>query len=267
MGVALANQSDPNPIEEPSGQLHINSSLIKEGGKALISWSITHPQELEDVVEVDEDDNIVTKKKLTVQVSMIGTGVTSNNGNTQHTTVNQIKVGGGWIEIFKGKGDDVDMSEVLYEEEVEEGTKIEFRAKYDDWRTNASEHVQTFVNGDYPPAFDASDSGVKSAEEYLQPFIVNGKLALGALDYIYAAELTHTNTSSNGYDLQDSIVLVRFIDESTGAGTERGEITEYINGGHSNNGHGNNVDGVDSSNPGNSPFTDSDPTVDDEINP
>lgn len=36
--------------------------------------------------------------------------------------------------------------------------------------------------------------------------------------------------------------------------------------GRTNNGHGNNADGVDSSNPGNSPFDDSDDTVDDESN-
>jgi len=34
--------------------------------------------------------------------------------------------------------------------------------------------------------------------------------------------------------------------------------------GHTNNGHGNNDDGVDSSNPGNAPFNDTDPTYDDE---
>ncbi|MDX1682551.1 MAG: hypothetical protein R3336_05490, partial [Phycisphaeraceae bacterium] len=36
--------------------------------------------------------------------------------------------------------------------------------------------------------------------------------------------------------------------------------------GNGNNGHGNNLDGVDSSNPGNAPFEDSDPDVDDEAN-
>ncbi|NNM31315.1 MAG: hypothetical protein HKO57_17515 [Akkermansiaceae bacterium] len=39
-------------------------------------------------------------------------------------------------------------------------------------------------------------------------------------------------------------------------------LSSYI--GKNNNGHGNNIDGVDSSNPGNAGFVDSDPTVDDE---
>ena len=38
----------------------------------------------------------------------------------------------------------------------------------------------------------------------------NGKLALGPLDVIYAAELTHSNSNHYGFDLQDTIILVRF---------------------------------------------------------
>jgi len=239
MGAAFANQSQSNSLDEPTGQLHINSSRIKEGGKALLSWSVTHPQELLDVVDIDPvTDTVVTTKKLIVKVSMIGTGVTSNNGTVQYKTWNSIKVGNeGWTEIFAGKGDDVDMSEVLYEREVPEGTEIKFAAYYDHWVYNNDRRVRTFKNGDYPPTVAASSSGAKSAEEYLQPFIVDGKLALGNLDYIYAAELTHTDTSSSGYDLQDSIVLVRFIDPETGAGSDRGEIQSYLNGGHSSNNH------------------------------
>jgi len=50
---------------------------------------------------------------------------------------------------------------------------------------------------------------------------------------------------------------------TTGDGSTSGGTTSEGNG---NNGHGNNTDGVDSSNPGNAPFTDSDPNVDDEEN-
>ena len=67
------------------------------------------------------------------------------------------------------------------------------------------------------------------------------------MDVIVFMELTHTDaqSSNQGYDLQDMVLLVTFRAKN-------------------NNGHGNNADGVDSSNPGNAPFTDSDPTVDDE---
>jgi hypothetical protein len=52
-----------------------------------------------------------------------------------------------------------------------------------------------------------------------------------------------------GYDLQDMVILVTFKSKAK-----------------TNNGHGNNLDGIDSSNPGNAPFInlDTDPTIDDE---
>ena len=76
-------------------------------------------------------------------------------------------------------------------------------------------------------------------------------------------ELTHSDPSHGGFDLQDMAILVTFSDEvvEEDGTTVDGSDTTYEK---TNNGHGNNADGVDSSNPGNAPFTDSDPTVDDE---
>jgi hypothetical protein len=87
-------------------------------------------------------------------------------------------------------------------------------------------------------------------------------------------ELTHTDRNHGGFDLQDLAILVTFYDEVSHNGVTSdcedssdvttGGTTGGTTSGTGNNGHGNNVDGVDSSNPGNSPFTDSDPNVDDE---
>ena len=70
------------------------------------------------------------------------------------------------------------------------------------------------------------------------------------MDSIIFMELTHSDSqqSNSGYDLQDMVLLVTF--------------KKCKN----NNGHGNNIDGIDSSNPGQAPFInlDTDPNVDDE---
>ena len=83
-------------------------------------------------------------------------------------------------------------------------------------------------------------------EDFIRQYLDGeGRIKIGPRDVIYLMELTHTNKQEGGFDLQDLALLVTF----------------KVFG---NNGHGNNVDGVDSSNPGSAPFTDTDPTVDDE---
>ena len=108
-------------------------------------------------------------------------------------------------------------------------------------------------------------------------------------------ELTHTDRNHGGFDLQDLALLVTFYDEietdegvfdcegnlisppsdppadptpdpDPDSGGDSGSDSGNIGNGNGNNGHGNNVDGVDMSNPGNSPHhaDDTDPDVDDE---
>ena len=238
----------------PIGKLFIDSTVVEPFVKPNLSWEITHPINITDVVDIDEGtDSVTTTTKVNVKVSMIGTGITDSSGN-QYDSISEIKFGTGpWEHIFTGPGRAVDRTHVLIEKEVEAGVSIKFRSRYKgytEWRNNTSSEVQVLVNGQKPPANPSSDSLATSAEEYMQPYTEDGKLKLGALDLIYAAELTHTKTSDAGYDMQDSIVLVRFSDVKTQIGSAKGEIEENVNGGKSNNGHGNNIDGIDVSNPG-----------------
>lgn len=240
----------------PVGKLTVSATVVEPNVIPDLAWEITHPQSITDIVEIDEEEDIVTvgDKSLIVKVSMIGTGITSNRGKKQHESVSEIKFGSGpWEHVFTGKGSAVDQSEILIERELAPDTQIYFRSrfvKYPEWRNNYSDEVQVLVNGDSPPSNPSSGGVAISAEEYMKPYTIDGKLSLGPLDLIYAAELTHTNTSHSGYDMQDSIVLVTFSEVETDLGTTKGEVKENVNGGKSNNGHGNNADGVDVSNPG-----------------
>lgn len=90
-------------------------------------------------------------------------------------------------------------------------------------------------------------------EDFIRPYLDgNGRVEIGPMDVIVFMELTHTDSqmSDPGYDMQDLVLLVTFK-----ADKEK-----------NNNGHGNNIDGIDSSNPGNAPFMqyDTDPNFDDE---
>ncbi len=76
-----------------------------------------------------------------------------------------------------------------------------------------------------------------------------GKIKIGPLDSIIMMELTQpeSNTNDKGYNLQDMVLLMTVKPKG-------------------NNGHGNNIDGVDTSNPGNAPFMkyDTNAAIDDE---
>ncbi len=79
----------------------------------------------------------------------------------------------------------------------------------------------------------------------------NGKLLRWALGLLAAVALLHLDLASAQ---ADPVV-----------NSNRAVISGADDAGNGNNGHGNNQDGVDSSNPGNAPFQDSDPSVDDEM--
>jgi hypothetical protein len=109
--------------------------------------------------------------------------------------------------------------------------------------------IKALHNGD--PAPDVPGwGGQDDVASFLRPYTdANGNISIDDNQIIYLFEMW-TSTTSSTYDLQDNVVLVTVEPPS-----------EEKN----NNGHGNNVDGVDSSNPGNAPFVDSNPNVDDEI--
>ncbi|MEO1857883.1 MAG: hypothetical protein ABGY95_11050 [Rubritalea sp.] len=240
----------------PIGKLHIDATVVVPNVIPNLSWEITHPIDVTDVVDIDENtDTVTTTKKVLVKVSMIGTGITDRRGN-EYDSVSEIKFGTGpWEHIFTGPGRAVDTTDILIEKEVEPGVKIQFRSRYtgyDEWIYNSSSEIQVLTKGQKPPSNPASDELATSAEKYMQDYSQgpDGTLSIGDLDIIYAAELTHTDTSSSGYDMQDSIVLVSFSDIETQIGSAKGEAMDKVNGGKSNNGHGNNIDGIDVSNPG-----------------
>jgi hypothetical protein len=82
------------------------------------------------------------------------------------------------------------------------------------------------------------------------------------VEYIAVVENTGSQLSVAPLGDQGSVFQLWGVKGASTLSAEGGSTTtgEYKN----NNGHGNNIDGVDSSNPGNAPFVDSDPTVDDE---
>lgn len=211
-GQALSQSTDP---AIPVGTLNVNIAMVRQGVAPNLDWAIEYPNEIDDVIEIDEEEEeITTKTKLRVQVSVIGVGITDQSGREYPAKSYLHYSSYGWKHIFTGKGSQVNPTRYYDDRIVNPGEKIRFAAKLDmngyNYYYNESRNVKVLKNGDLPPGNAAGYSHQTSAAEFLRPYIKNGVLALGPLDIIYAAELTHSNPGHYGFDLQDTIILVRF---------------------------------------------------------
>lgn len=251
----------------PVGWLNAYPTVVQTGTKPQLTWGTTYPAQVLDYIEIIEPATIKLKRKLDVQVRVLGAGVTAHSKNSnQFWWVNTEALisykGSSYSRIFYGKNPSVNPSKVVWSRKKNQTNKydtIRFGGRYNyyGWgplytsTTNGS-NVRTLVNGDTPPGIVPMHQA-PSLEEFIKPYLdAQGKVKIGPMDVIVFMELTHNDNQQNhpGYDLQDMVLLVTFTENKP----------------KNNNGHGNNADGVDSSNPGKAPFMqyDSDPNVDDE---
>jgi hypothetical protein len=248
----------------PSGWISAYPTVVQTGTKPTLTWGINHPSIVEDYVTIQPPATIVTDEQLDCEIRILGAGVTvgTPGGNSFQfvPTEARVRVGeGSYNRIFYGTNNQVNPNEVVWSGTLNNNTKLRFSGRYyynNNWGPNFSSdsgtmNVRTLVAGDVPPS-NIPDYNAPSLESFLRPYLdPTGKVRIGPMDVIVFMELTHYDSqqSDAGYDLQDMVVLVTFKSRAK-----------------TNNGHGNNIDGIDSSNPGNAPFInlDTDPNVDDE---
>lgn len=268
-----SNQGNGSSTEKkfpilPSGWLTASPTVVQAGTKPTIKWSINHPSIVEDYITIKAPSTIVADEKVSFEVRVLGAGVTVTKANSNSyqfvPTEAQISLDGAdYQRIFYGTNNNVEPSAVVWAGQLEKNDTLKFGGRYkynNTWgpyfnSDTKSLNVRTLVNGDTPPS-NVPDYNAPSLESFIKPYLTaSGKVNIGPMDCIVFMELTHTDSqmSNAGYDLQDMVLLVTF----------KSQMEKKTK---SNNGHGNNLDGIDSSNPGNSKFIDldSDPSVDDE---
>ena len=245
----------------PVGTLTASPEFVQVGSKPMLKWGITYPAIVKDIIRIAEPGTCIPKVKVDMDVRVIGASVkvvwTNNWGQVTRwewaKAEAQVSVNGSsYSRIFFDTQAKVNPGKVVYSKTVEAGQTINFAGRYyfDGWSTlfkstSTGGNVVALVNGDTPPTSSPLYQQ-PTIEDFIRQYLDGeGRIKIGPRDVIYLMELTHTNKQEGGFDLQDLALLVTF----------------KVFG---NNGHGNNVDGVDSSNPGSAPFTDTDPTVDDE---
>jgi hypothetical protein len=247
----------------PSGWLTAFPTIVQTGTHPTLTWGINYPSIVEDYITITPPSTITADEEVDCEIRILGAGVTVTTNNSGYTFVpTQAQVsydGGSYTQIFYGTNPQVNPNTLVYTKTMAKNKKLRFGGRYkynNTWgpyfnSSSGTQNVRTLVNGSTPPS-NVPDYNAPSLEQFIKPYLTpDGKVKIGPMDAIVFMELTHTDSqmSDPGYDLQDMVLLVTFKSKAK-----------------TNNGHGNNIDGIDSSNPGNAPFInlDTDPDVDDE---
>lgn len=264
----------------PMGNISAFPTIVQAGTHPTLTWDITLPERVSDVVTIQGGGTIIPNRDLIMDVRVIGAPVklveTDAEGNVSDwqwaPTQAQLSYDGyGYGQIFYNIQSNVNPNFIAAYGEVSEGAPINIGGRYvnedGSWSpfqssTSSIYNVIALQDGDTPPT-STPILELPTLQPYLLPYLdENGKVTLGARDVLVLIELTHTDRNDPGFDLQDLALIITFYDKTS---NDTGTVPDGSIDVKSNNGHGNNADGVDSSNPGKAPFTDTDPNTDDEI--
>lgn len=272
----------------PVGTLSAYPTMVQTGTHPTLTWDVTVPEAVSDIVSIENTGTVRADRCVFADVRVLGASVKrvwkNWRGRVVHwewvPTQGRVSQNGGSSKsFFFDTNDRVNPNKIVWSTKLASGDTLDFSGRYvrynGSWSStfdsrSVSQNVRALRNGDVPPTTTPLYQQ-PSIESFLLPFLDSeGKIKIGSRDVIYLVELTHTDANSSGFDLQDLVFLVSFYEEvetDIGSVDCEGNLTEVEDAAlKQNNGHGNNYDGVDSSNPGQSPkkLNDSDPNIDDE---
>ncbi|QJE97657.1 hypothetical protein [Luteolibacter luteus] len=260
----IANGAD-SPEADPAlpvGTMTAFPTLVQTGTHPTLTWNIMHPSKVtgalggggngngggggdgtETAAVINPPGTIIPTQDLYVTVQIVGTGPTAcQAGTTVPPSDLRLSLNGGsYQQLFYGTQSAVNSSQRLYVKKVSAYNTVNLAGRYvtgTSWSPlfttrSANMQVISLVNGELLPTASKMISQGTMAN-YLKPYLdANNRVKIGPLSVLVLMELGSTNYNSSCFDYQDQVALVTFSRK------------------HPNNGHGNNLDGVDSSNPGN----------------
>jgi hypothetical protein len=222
LGALFAQDQHGDPYE-PVGDLTVTPTVVQPGVHPQMFWDIEYPETIEDLVDVGSNSEVTTNKDLRVKVRVAG--VAFQSGSTPLPTGLWIRLNGGaWQLLFYGRDYDVNPAQFVFNQEVLEGTRIDFAARGKDssgrwyssrWTATYMKEVIGLKNGDeipsYAPAYNQGN-----IKDFLSQFVGdtnndgNQNVILGPRDMIYLFELASTNPGDWYFDMQDLVAIVTF---------------------------------------------------------
>lgn len=254
-----------SPVADPAlpvGVMTAFPTLVQTGTHPTLTWNIMHPSKVtgslgsgngngnggntgtETAAVVNPPGTLIPTQDLYVTVQIIGTGPTACQGGSSALPASDLRLsvnGGSYQQLFYGTQTAVNSSQRLYVKKINAYSTVDLGGRYvagSSWSsffTTRSSNMQviSLVNGELLPTASKMVSQGTMAS-YLKPYLdATNRVKIGPLSVLVLMELGSTNYNSPCFDYQDQVALVTFSRK------------------HPNNGHGNNLDGVDSSNPGN----------------
>ena len=242
---ATAQQVTSRIPATPDGLLNAYPSVVQTGTKPTLSWNILHPSKISDLVEIDPPGTLIATSNVYASVQIVGSnaGVVTSDGGTPISLPSDARLSfnnANYTQIFYGNQSNINPSSRLYIKKMQPGDTLDFGGRtvqngtWSPFYTSRSSNFQvvSLASGQTPPTrFNLSQS--PTLNNFLRPYLdASGKVNIGPLSVLVLMELSTNDRNSPDFDLQDQVLLVTFSKK------------------HPNNGHGNNLDGVDSSNPG-----------------
>lgn len=228
----------------PAGAMSAFPTIVQTGMKPSITWSIIHPSKVSDFAVINPPGTLILDKPVFVSVQPVGTGTgncISGQANVTYPAEARLSLNGGsYVQLFYGTQSDVEPQYSLYIKKLKANDTIDFGGRcvvngaWTPFFTTRSSNMQviSLVRGDRPPVNLPLSTSSKLAS-YLKPYLdATGKINIGPMSVLVLMELSEARRDQPCFDYQDMVLLVTFSSK------------------HPNNGHGNNLDGVDSSNPG-----------------
>lgn len=209
----------------PVGDLTAFPTVVQSGTKPTLTWNISYPSVVENFVSITPPGTVTPKENLVCDVRILGLGVTSqgsNNSIIYYRTRGQWRFNGStsWSTIYDGMQTDTIVQQqglVRTNIAVTKDRAMNFAGQYyfnSSWQTQYSSlsgtNVRALVSGQTCPG-NIPDYNAPSLESFLKPYLdASKKVRIGPMDVIIIMELTHTDQSNTGYDLQDLVLLVTF---------------------------------------------------------
>jgi len=216
----------------PTGTINVDTSIIRVGGIPSLDWEAIYPTPVLDVISINPDNSLTTKKPLTMEVRVLG--VAFQSGSQLLPASVHLKVGSNrFQQIFLGGANNVNPNSIRYTATVPANTRVDFRfqaasganknnPKFDrasDWNWNYPVVDTTSTTNklmakpvgspvpDYAPAY--SQGNITSfLRNYLTP---DGQtVKIGPRDVIYLTELSTAAPGHWAFDMQDAVILVTF---------------------------------------------------------
>lgn len=215
-----------NSTAVPFGTLTASPTVVQSGTKTTLTWNISYPAAVLDYVGVTFPGTVTPKQDLICDIRILGAGVTTQDSKGNIVFIrtkglvryNTSSTSNSWTTIFDGTqlNTIVQQQGIIASFPVAANKPIDFGGQYyyggwSSFRSSASgTYVKALVDGDPCPS-RIPDYNAPSLEKFLKPYLDStNRVHIGPMDVIIFMELTHSSTSSIGYDEQDLVFLVSF---------------------------------------------------------